>query len=143
MIVLLLCYFLFLQKKKGLTTGWIGYTLSWTNRKFENINFGEWYPYKYDRRHDFSEPNVHPSRQIEVGMFDAKGLEYWENRISRDVARFGSIALDSFVDNIAGDDDEDYEYRESILANVTSLINKSKKLTVDRDNNIIISERRI
>ena len=45
--------FLF-QKKKGKTTGWIGYTLSWTNRKFENINFGEWYPYKFDRRHDFS-----------------------------------------------------------------------------------------
>lgn len=45
---------LFLQKKKGKTTGWIGYTLSWTNRKFENINFGDWFPYKYDRRHDFS-----------------------------------------------------------------------------------------
>ena len=45
---------LFLQKKKGETTGWIGYTLSWTNRKFDNINFGEWFPYKYDRRHDFS-----------------------------------------------------------------------------------------
>ena len=44
---------LFLQKKKGRTTGWIGYTLSWTNRKFDNINFGEWYPYKFDRRHDF------------------------------------------------------------------------------------------
>jgi len=45
---------LFLQKKKGKTTGWIGYTLSWSNRKFDNINFGEWYVYKYDRRHDFS-----------------------------------------------------------------------------------------
>lgn len=45
---------LFLQKKKGNTTGWIGYTLSWTNRRFDNISFGEWYPYKYDRRHDFS-----------------------------------------------------------------------------------------
>lgn len=45
---------LFIQKKKGKTTGWIGYTLSWTNRKFDNINFGEWYPYKFDRRHDFS-----------------------------------------------------------------------------------------
>ena len=45
---------LFLQKKKGKTTGWIGYTLSWTNRKFDNINFGNWYPYKFDRRHDFS-----------------------------------------------------------------------------------------
>ena len=45
---------LFLQKKTGKTTGWIGYTLSWTNRQFDNINFGEWYPYKYDRRHDIS-----------------------------------------------------------------------------------------
>tara|TARA_B100000579_G_scaffold137603_1_gene111694 strand:- start:14238 stop:16616 length:2379 start_codon:yes stop_codon:yes gene_type:complete len=45
---------LFLQKKTGRTTGWIGYTLSWTNRQFENINFGQWYPYKYDRRHDFA-----------------------------------------------------------------------------------------
>ena len=45
---------LFLQRKKGKTTGWIGYTLSWSNRKFDNLNFGEWYPYKYDRRHDFS-----------------------------------------------------------------------------------------
>ena len=44
----------FLQKKKGKTTGWIGYTLSWTNRRFDNVNFGEWYPYKFDRRHDFS-----------------------------------------------------------------------------------------
>lgn len=44
----------FIQKNDGKTTGWIGYTLSWSNRKFENINFGEWYPYKYDRRHDIS-----------------------------------------------------------------------------------------
>jgi len=45
---------IFLQKKKGKTTGWIGYTLSWADRRFDNINFGEWYSYKYDRRHDFS-----------------------------------------------------------------------------------------
>jgi hypothetical protein len=44
----------FLQKKKGKTTGWIGYSMAWSNRKFENINFGKWFPYKYDRRHDFS-----------------------------------------------------------------------------------------
>jgi len=45
---------LFIQKKSGKTTGWIGYTLSWSNRQFENLNFGKPYPYKYDRRHDFS-----------------------------------------------------------------------------------------
>ena len=35
----------FFTKKTGKTIGWIGYTLSWTNRRFDNINFGEWYPY--------------------------------------------------------------------------------------------------
>ena len=45
---------LFLQKKTGKTTGWIGYTLSWAERQFENLNLGKKFPYKYDRRHDFS-----------------------------------------------------------------------------------------
>ncbi|CAN0179184.1 unnamed protein product, partial [Chrysoparadoxa australica] len=45
---------LFLQKKTGRLSGWIGYTLSWTYRQFEELNFGERYPYKYDRRHDLS-----------------------------------------------------------------------------------------
>ncbi len=44
---------LFVQKKKGKFSGWVGYTLSWAWREFDNINFGERYPYKYDRRHDF------------------------------------------------------------------------------------------
>jgi outer membrane receptor for ferrienterochelin and colicin len=43
---------LFAQKKLGKVNGWFGYTLSWTNRKFENLNFGRSFPYKYDRRHD-------------------------------------------------------------------------------------------
>ncbi len=42
----------FLQKKRGRTTGWLGYTLSWTNRTFADINGGKTYPFKYDRRHD-------------------------------------------------------------------------------------------
>jgi outer membrane receptor for ferrienterochelin and colicin len=43
---------LFLQKKRGKFNGWAGYTLSWANRTFPNINFGRTFPYKYDRRHD-------------------------------------------------------------------------------------------
>ena len=43
-----------LEKKKGKLTGWIGYTLSWSERQFDNINFGVKFPYKYDRRHDLS-----------------------------------------------------------------------------------------
>jgi hypothetical protein len=42
----------FIQKKTGKISGWIGYTLSWTNRTFPNINNGKTFPYRYDRRHD-------------------------------------------------------------------------------------------
>ncbi|MEY4876017.1 MAG: hypothetical protein RL708_1166 [Bacteroidota bacterium] len=44
----------FINKQYGKLTGWIGYTLSYTNRKFANLNNNEWYPTKYDRRHDVS-----------------------------------------------------------------------------------------
>jgi len=49
----------FAQKKTGRLTGWIGYTLSWSERQFDDKNFGEWYPFKYDRRHDLSVVGVY------------------------------------------------------------------------------------
>ncbi len=45
---------LFIQKKTGKLSGWIGYTLSWSERRFDDKNFGEWYPFKFDRRHDLA-----------------------------------------------------------------------------------------
>ncbi len=45
---------LFVHKLKGRLTGWVGYTLSWTWRKFSDLNSGDTYPGKYDRRHDLS-----------------------------------------------------------------------------------------
>ncbi len=45
---------LFVQKKRGRTTGWIGYTLSWTKRRFDRLNQGRTFPYRYDRRHDLA-----------------------------------------------------------------------------------------
>jgi hypothetical protein len=45
---------LFINKTKGRLTGWAGYTLSWTFRKFAALNFGERYPAKYDRRNDMT-----------------------------------------------------------------------------------------
>ncbi|HEX8334587.1 MAG TPA: TonB-dependent receptor, partial [Segetibacter sp.] len=44
----------FLNKVKGRMTGWVGYTLSWTWRKFAGLNSGEKYVSKFDRRHDLS-----------------------------------------------------------------------------------------
>lgn len=44
----------FINKVKGRFTSWIGYTLSWTWRKFPDLNDGLKYPSKFDRRHDMS-----------------------------------------------------------------------------------------
>ena len=48
-----------IQKKTGRLTGWIGYTWSKTTRQFDELNFGEEFPYKYDRRHDLSVVSVY------------------------------------------------------------------------------------
>ncbi|MDQ6814539.1 MAG: TonB-dependent receptor [Bacteroidota bacterium] len=45
---------LFLKKRYGKLTGWISYTLSRTERKFDEINHGSYYPATQDRTHDFS-----------------------------------------------------------------------------------------
>lgn len=44
----------FLQRRTGRLTGWIGYTLGWTRRTFAELNQGKTFPPKYDRRHDVS-----------------------------------------------------------------------------------------
>lgn len=45
---------LLLRKREGRTTGWLSYTLSWSQRQFDDLNRGETFPYRYDRRHDIS-----------------------------------------------------------------------------------------
>ena len=47
---------LFVEKTAGKTTGWLGYTLAWSDRIFPDgtINGGEMFPYRYDRRHNVS-----------------------------------------------------------------------------------------
>ena len=45
---------LFIKKVRGKLTGWIGYTLSKTERQFEDLNEGNSFAAKYDRRHDLS-----------------------------------------------------------------------------------------
>ena len=51
---------LFFKKKYGRFTGWVGYTLSRTERQVDGINNDNWYPTRYDRTHDVSL----------VGMYD-------------------------------------------------------------------------
>lgn len=49
-----------LKKSNGKFTGWLSYTLSWSDRNFDQLNNGNTYFAKYDRRHNLSV----------VGMYD-------------------------------------------------------------------------
>ncbi len=59
----------FIKKNRGKFTGWIGYTLSWTWRQFAEINYGQKFLAKYDRRHDASLVLTYdPNKQWNFGM---------------------------------------------------------------------------
>jgi hypothetical protein len=45
---------LLLKKNKGKLTGWIGYTLSRTEKQIDGVNKDQWYPARQDRTHDIS-----------------------------------------------------------------------------------------
>ncbi|PIQ16041.1 MAG: TonB-dependent receptor, partial [Flavobacteriales bacterium CG18_big_fil_WC_8_21_14_2_50_32_9] len=44
----------FIKKRVGKFNGWVGYTLAWTKRQFDEINEGKVFYARYDRRHDVS-----------------------------------------------------------------------------------------
>ncbi|SEF70826.1 TonB-dependent receptor [Algoriphagus boritolerans] len=97
-----------LQKKIGKTTGWIGYTLSKTERRFDDINFGDWFPFRYDRRHDISVTAVHQlSDRIDLsgtwvfgtGNFITVPTQRYQHAASVIVGnfnRFGGLYVDYF-----------------------------------------------
>ena len=45
---------LFVQHRADRLTSWLGYTLAKTDRRFDDLGDGEWFPFRYDRRHDLS-----------------------------------------------------------------------------------------
>jgi hypothetical protein len=40
------------RKESGSFTGWISYTLSWSWRRYDDMNDGKWFHARYDRRHN-------------------------------------------------------------------------------------------
>ena len=85
---------LLLEKKLGKTTGWIGYTLSWTNRQFENLNFGEVFPYRYDRRHDLGVAVTHEfNDKVSVGMVWVYGTG---NAVTLGLERYQPASISQF-----------------------------------------------
>ena len=59
---------LFVRRRTGRTTGWLGYTLSWSTRQFDGLEGGAAFPYRYDRRHDVSAVLTHRfNRRLTLG----------------------------------------------------------------------------
>jgi hypothetical protein len=94
---------LFLKKRTGDFNGWIGYTLAWTKRKFENLNNGEVFYAKFDRRHDISVALIYDYKRWTFGAVfvfatgNAITLpESWyiiENRLTYEYAPRNSIRM--------------------------------------------------
>lgn len=87
---------LLVQKKEGRTTGWLGYTLSKSDRQFDNLNQGNRFPYKYDRRHDVGLAVVH----------------HWKEKVDLSFSWvFGTGNATSLPSTIyAGEESSDYYY---------------------------------
>ncbi|MBK6264245.1 TonB-dependent receptor [Marivirga sp. S37H4] len=103
-----------LRKNEGKFNGWIGYTLSWNYRQFDELNFGKAFPYKYDRRHDISiVANYKFSERFEMSGTWVYGTG---NAITVPIARFP--VLDTNDNNQYEDDyyyyseDEVYQYSD-------------------------------
>ena len=57
------------RKNAGKFTGWIGYTLSWTQQQFDDLNFGRKFFARYDRRHDVSIVLMYsPTKKINLSL---------------------------------------------------------------------------
>jgi len=99
------------RKNIGKFTGWIGYTLAWSWRQFDNLNFGEPFPYKYDRRHDVSVVVMYKlNENIDFGATWVYGTG---NAITLAVARYEDLnsALSSYY--YYGGEVEHYNGRNS------------------------------
>jgi hypothetical protein len=77
----------------------LGYTLSWSNRTFANLNNGRTFPYKYDRRHDFKvagvykvSPRIELSAEWLYGTGNAITLPigYYKDQNGEDITIYGS-----------------------------------------------------
>lgn len=60
---------LFLKRNIGKATGWIGYTYAHSLRRFSDLNGGDWFPSRYDRRHDFSAVFTYKFNEKWTGSF--------------------------------------------------------------------------
>ncbi|MDB5284277.1 MAG: outer rane receptor for ferrienterochelin and colicin [Bacteroidota bacterium] len=58
----------YVARNYGRVTGSIAYTLAWSERQFTDLNSGNYFPYKYDRRHNIAtQLNFIINKHFEIG----------------------------------------------------------------------------
>ncbi len=76
----------FLRKKVGKLTGWLSYTWSKTERQFDEINNGDFFPAVYDRTHDVSIVGIYNfTKRLSVS---ATWVYYTGNAVTYPVGRY-------------------------------------------------------
>ena len=84
----------FAKKEIGPFSGWISYTLSRTEKQFDEINNGNWYPARQDRTHDLSiVANFNAGRKI---SFSATWVYYTGNAVT---FPSGKYLIDGYIVN--------------------------------------------
>jgi hypothetical protein len=69
-----------IRKTQGKFTGWIGYTLSRTERKIDGVNAGNWYVARQDRTHDIAVVGIYELNK--KWTFSGNWIYYTGNAVS-------------------------------------------------------------
>lgn len=103
------------RKEAGNFTGWIGYTLSWTKQQFEDLNFGEPFFARYDRRHDVSIVLMYsPAKWVNLSM---SWVFATGNAITLPTSLYPSEDLNAYLENLLPPEESEYYYYTSYIEN--------------------------
>lgn len=67
----------YLKKTRGIINGWVSYTLAKTERQVEGINNGNWYPTRFDRRHNVNVVLLYDPSARGEGDAEHRPLKRW------------------------------------------------------------------
>ncbi len=91
------------RKEVGKFTGWVGYTLSWTKQQFEELNFGEPFFARYDRRHDVSLVLMYsPASWVNLSL---SWVFATGNAVTLPTSLYPSQNLDNYLENYLSPED--------------------------------------
>lgn len=100
------------RKEFGKFTGWAGYTLSWTKQQFDELNFGEPFFARYDRRHDVSIVLMYsPVSWVNLSL---SWVFATGNAVTLPTSIYPSEYLDEYLDNMGSTEDEPYYFYDYI-----------------------------